>query len=67
MSGDHAKYLEETPDTTRTTVRFPTTELEQVEELVEEGKYLSTSEAVRHAVRDLIEAHKNATSEADER
>jgi Arc/MetJ-type ribon-helix-helix transcriptional regulator len=57
MSGGHAKYVEETPDTTRTTVRFPTAELEAVEVLVDEGKYLSTSEAVRHAVRDLIEHH----------
>jgi Arc/MetJ-type ribon-helix-helix transcriptional regulator len=60
MGGSHTQYAE-AAETTRTTVRFPTAELEQIEALVEEGKYLSTSEAVRHAVRDLIEHHDEAS------
>lgn len=57
MSRSNAKYAE-AERTARATVRFPAPELDAVDQLVDDGKYLDRSEAIRHAVREFIERHE---------
>ncbi|QZA87471.1 ribbon-helix-helix domain-containing protein [Salinarchaeum sp. IM2453] len=39
----------------RVTLRIPKQQIEQVEQMVETGQYPNRSEAIRAAVRDMIE------------
>lgn len=40
----------------RVTVRFPKEQINELEEKVEEGQYPNKSEAIRNAVRDMIDS-----------
>lgn len=41
----------------RVTFRMPTQQVEEVEQMVEEGLYPNRSEAIRSAVRDMLNEH----------
>lgn len=41
----------------RVTLRIPKQQIEEVEEMVEMGEFPNRSEAIRSAVRDLINEH----------
>jgi len=43
----------------RVTIRLPRQQVEMLEKLVEAGEFPTVSEAVRYAVRELIEKHAN--------
>jgi antitoxin ParD1/3/4 len=43
----------------RITIRLPPQQVAMLEKLVEAGEFPTVSEAVRHAVRELIEKHGN--------
>lgn len=41
----------------RVTMRMPIDDLEELEALVEDGHFVNRSEAIRQAVRDLVDEH----------
>jgi len=43
----------------RVTIRLPRQQVDMLEKLVEAGEFPTVSEAVRYAVRELIEKHAN--------
>ncbi|MBS1194892.1 MAG: transcriptional regulator, CopG family [Methanomicrobia archaeon] len=43
----------------RVTIRLPKQQVDMLERLVEAGEFPTVSEAVRYAVRELIEKHAN--------
>jgi antitoxin ParD1/3/4 len=43
----------------RVTIRLPKQQVDMLEKLVEAGEFPTVSEAVRYAVRELIEKHAN--------
>ncbi|MDN7023513.1 ribbon-helix-helix protein, CopG family [Methanoculleus sp. FWC-SCC1] len=43
----------------RITIRLPRQQVEMLEKLVEAGEFPTVSEAVRYAVRELVEKHGN--------
>lgn len=43
----------------RITIRIPEKEVERVERIVEEGGFSTRSEAVRSAVRELVDEYEN--------
>jgi len=43
----------------RITIRLPRQQVEMLEKMVEAGEFPTVSEAVRHAVRALLEKHGN--------
>ncbi len=43
----------------RITIRLPRQQVEMLEKLVEAGEFPTVSEAVRYAVRELLEKHGN--------
>ncbi len=43
----------------RVTLRIPKQQIEEVEQMVETGEYPNRSEAIRSAVRDMLNEHDN--------
>mgnify|MGYP005619424205 CR=1 FL=1 len=50
----------------RITIRLPTQQIAMLEKFVEAGEYPTVSEAVRHAVRELIEKHSGRVQKDSE-
>ncbi|GAA0293418.1 ribbon-helix-helix protein, CopG family [Halarchaeum salinum] len=46
----------------RVTLRIPKQQIEEVEEMVELGKYPNRSEAIRSAVREMLEEQTDSKS-----
>jgi len=46
----------------RVTLRIPKQQIEEVEEMVELGKYPNRSEAIRSAVREMLDEQTDSTS-----
>lgn len=42
----------------RATIRIPKRQLDEIEDLVEQGVYPNKSEAIRAAVRDMLDDHR---------
>lgn len=47
----------------RVTLRIPKRQVERVDELADDDEYASRSEAIRSAVRDMLEKHERVVSE----
>jgi antitoxin ParD1/3/4 len=43
----------------RVTLRIPKQQIEEVEQMVETGEYPNRSEAIRSAVRDMLNEHES--------
>jgi antitoxin ParD1/3/4 len=50
----------------RITIRLPSQQVAMLEKFVEAGEYPTVSEAVRHAVRELIEKHSERVQKDSE-
>jgi len=51
----------------RVTLRIPKQQIEEVEQLVDTGEFPNRSEAIRSAVRDMINEQQDAEDERDRR
>ncbi|PSQ15670.1 ribbon-helix-helix protein, CopG family [Halobacteriales archaeon QS_8_69_26] len=51
----------------RVTLRIPKQQIEEVEQLVDTGEFPNRSEAIRSAVRDMINEQKESDDERDRR
>jgi len=52
----------------RVTLRIPKQQIEEVEQMVETGEYPNRSEAIRSAVRDMLNEHdRNEEQSSDKR
>lgn len=51
----------------RVTLRIPKQQIDEVEELVNTGDYPNRSEAIRSAVREMIDEETDESERADER
>ncbi len=51
----------------RVTLRIPKQQIEEVEQLVDTGEFPNRSEAIRSAVREMINEQKEASGEERER
>ncbi|WP_135826423.1 ribbon-helix-helix domain-containing protein [Halorussus ruber] len=47
----------------RVTLRIPKQQIEEVEQMVETGEFPNRSEAIRAAVRDMLNEHEEDTTE----
>jgi Arc/MetJ-type ribon-helix-helix transcriptional regulator len=47
----------------RVTLRIPKQQIEEVERMVETGEFPNRSEAIRAAVRDMLNEHEEGTTE----
>ncbi|AAG18805.1 MULTISPECIES: ribbon-helix-helix domain-containing protein [Halobacterium] len=45
----------------RVTLRIPEQQIDEVEQMVERGKFPNRSEAIRSAVREMIDEHTDKT------
>jgi len=50
----------------RITIRLPDPQISKLEKMVEAGEFPTVSEAIRYAVRELIERRKGVISESDQ-
>ncbi|AKH97045.1 ribbon-helix-helix domain-containing protein [Halanaeroarchaeum sulfurireducens] len=46
----------------RVTLRIPAQQIEEVEQMVERGKYPNRSEAIRSAVREMLDEQQEQTT-----
>jgi antitoxin ParD1/3/4 len=51
----------------RVTLRIPKQQIDEVEQMVETGEFPNRSEAIRAAVRDMINEHEGETSHESSR
>ncbi|WP_299264484.1 ribbon-helix-helix domain-containing protein [Halorientalis sp.] len=51
----------------RVTLRIPKQQIEEVERLVDSGEYPNRSEAIRSAVRDMLNEQEGTRDSSDER
>ncbi|MFB6078354.1 MAG: ribbon-helix-helix domain-containing protein [Halarchaeum sp.] len=50
----------------RVTLRIPKQQIEEVEQMVELGKYPNRSEAIRSAVREMLDEQTDSQSKSNE-
>ncbi|WP_246986720.1 ribbon-helix-helix domain-containing protein [Halorientalis marina] len=51
----------------RVTLRIPKQQIEEVEQMVETGEYPNRSEAIRAAVRNMLNEHEGNSESSDKR
>jgi len=51
----------------RVTLRIPKQQIEEVEQMVETGEYPNRSEAIRAAVRNMLNEHEASGESSDKR
>ncbi|WP_247006827.1 ribbon-helix-helix domain-containing protein [Halorientalis litorea] len=51
----------------RVTLRIPKQQIEEVERMVESGEYPNRSEAIRAAVRDMLNEHEGTQESSQKR
>ena len=51
----------------RVTLRIPKQQIEQVERMVETGEYPNRSEAIRSAVREMINEHEDSSEQSSDK
>jgi len=51
----------------RVTLRIPKQQIEEVEQMVETGEYPNRSEAIRAAVRSMLNEHEGNSESSDKR
>ena len=67
MTCPHCLTLTGEPKMERVTLRIPKQQIEEVERMVYSGEYPNRSEAIRSAVRDMLNEQEDTRDSSDER